>query len=346
MTDQTQSSGDANAPTVDPALSSTNLDEYRTAVEKAQAPAAEGDDDAGDKGDDKAPEKAPADATAAVEGDKKDTPPDDSAKKDDAGDQKPPKKSFKERMAEKTAETYAARKEAEVRAAELEAANKRIAELEAKKPEKTETKTDAELLQAMIRGEVEPDAEKFPYGTLDPRWSVAVANHASRLTEERVRASMVAERQAEAEQQRTAELHTKSESLGERGYDKFGDDFLEKVVENGAKTVGNLSTEMGLTLLDSEVGHEILYHLATNPSEASKVRAMTPLQQVAYVGRMEARLSQPNPDTGKSEQNPKTKTSSAPEPVKQVRGVGGKFSASPDTTDLTAYRALVESNRT
>ena len=83
-----------------------------------------------------------------------------------------------------------------------------------------------------------------------------------------------------------------------------------------------VTREMGMALLESEIGPKILYWLGQNPKEAARIAQMSPLSQAREIGKIETRLSA-NP--------PVKKVSNAPEPIKPV----GSRSSSPnyDPTD-------------
>jgi hypothetical protein len=80
---------------------------------------------------------------------------------------------------------------------------------------------------------------------------------------------------------------------------------------------------------------DILYHLASNPKEATQVHAKSPVEQAAYFGRLEAKFTAPAA-------KPKPKESKAPKPpANQAKGgSGGKVA--PDmngATDFATFEA-------
>lgn len=74
------------------------------------------------------------------------------------------------------------------------------------------------------------------------------------------------------------------------------------------------------SILDSDSGPQLAYHLAKNPELAEQLNAMTPVQAAREIGRLEARLAQP-----KTETTPPKRTTSAPAPINPVRGGNGQF---------------------
>ncbi len=79
------------------------------------------------------------------------------------------------------------------------------------------------------------------------------------------------------------------------------------------------------SILDSEQGPQLAYHLAKNPDVAERLNAMTPVQAAREIGRLEAQLEKPKADT-----TPPKRTTSAPPPINPVRGSNGQFTKSPD----------------
>lgn len=83
---------------------------------------------------------------------------------------------------------------------------------------------------------------------------------------------------------------------------------IEDVLESASDIP--MSAAMRDAILESDVGPRIAYFLATNPDEAFKIAAMTPIGAIRAIGKLEARLDQPAAK----------KTTSAPPPVSSVAG--------------------------
>lgn len=81
------------------------------------------------------------------------------------------------------------------------------------------------------------------------------------------------------------------------------------------------------SILDSEHGPALAYHLAKNPDVAQQLNDMTPLQAARKIGLLEAQLAQPKTVTTSPE---KRTTSKAPEPITPVRGGNGQFQKAPE----------------
>lgn len=87
------------------------------------------------------------------------------------------------------------------------------------------------------------------------------------------------------------------------------------------------------SILDSDQGPALAYHLAKNPDVAAQLNDMTPLQAAREIGRLEAQLAQP-----KADPTPEKRTTKAPAPINPVRGGNGQFQKSAEQmTDAEWY---------
>ena len=76
------------------------------------------------------------------------------------------------------------------------------------------------------------------------------------------------------------------------------------------------------SILDSDVGPQLAYHLAKHPDVAERLNAMTPVQAAREIGRLEAAVAIP----AATQPTPTAKrTTSAPAPINPVRGGNGQF---------------------
>lgn len=87
-----------------------------------------------------------------------------------------------------------------------------------------------------------------------------------------------------------------------------------------------ISDQVAQMIARSDMGADVAYHLGMNPDAARKISAMHPIEAARELGRIEARLSLPKPQTA----------SQAPDPVAPVkpRGTGMK---SPDKMTYEEY---------
>lgn len=95
-------------------------------------------------------------------------------------------------------------------------------------------------------------------------------------------------------------------------------DYEEAVTDYVDATVGHalrrLSDEARRAIVD--LGPQLLHHLATKPEEHERISGLSPMRQVAELGKIEATLTAPKP----------RKVSEAPAPIKPV-GQGRSTSA-------------------
>lgn len=221
----------------------------------------------------------------------------------DEGDQpKPKKQSVQDRIDELTRDKHAERRA-------REAAERRLAELEARVQPKTHNDQPQE--------DAEPDPAAYKYGETDPGYIRDLGKFTAR--QEFLRLA--------AERERETAIRTVEQTWEQRQaeFAKAKPDFYD--VMNGDWVC---TPAMADTIRTSDDGAAVAYHLAQNPAEARRIAALNPLAQVREIGKLEARLSAPPP--------PQTKTvSDAPPPPSQARGVSGRFAPPPDTDDLDAF---------
>lgn len=132
-------------------------------------------------------------------------------------------------------------------------------------------------------------------------------------------------RQRDAEKQR-AMVETAYEDRAEEARTKY-DDF-DDVVQNPRLRITN---EMAESIMSSEIGPDLAYHLGSNPKEAERIANLSPLAQAREIGKLEAKLSS----------EPLTKkTTSAPAPISPVKSKGGNPSY--DTTDPRSTKTMTD----
>lgn len=121
----------------------------------------------------------------------------------------------------------------------------------------------------------------------------------------------------------------------EQGRDKY-DDYDAVVFDKSLR----ITQEMLATMMESDIGHEIAYHLGKNPNEARRIASLkSPLAQAREIGKIESALVA-NP--------PVKKASSAPEPINPVgaRNPSTKVSASdPRSSKMSTSEWMEARNR-
>jgi hypothetical protein len=250
-------------------------------------------------------------------------------KSDKPKDKNDPQKRINQAVGrQRTAERALAASEA--RAASLEA---RIAALEAgNKPALTQNPAPGNDVGR-------PDPSKYQYGELDTKYISDLARFEARqemqAERDRDRKSNESRREQQAQ---TAHAAAMAEFV-DKGSEIF-DDFDEVVMESAKAGEWELTPVVGELILESDLGPQIAYFLATNPKEASKIAKLSPARQAAWFGQKEAELSSGKADAGKGNA-PAFKPSKAPPLLpNRGRGAGGAQPPSPATTDFAAFERM------
>lgn len=114
---------------------------------------------------------------------------------------------------------------------------------------------------------------------------------------------------------------------------KLFKDFDEKVVKGIEKDAWALSETGAHFLVDSEVGPEMAYHLASNPKLAKEIAELPPMRQAVRLGKLEEQISAKKADDAKKAK----RGSSAPTPLQaRARGGGGRETGRFDGEDFEA----------
>ena len=138
------------------------------------------------------------------------------------------------------------------------------------------------------------DSAKYPLGALDDRY---IEDKLEWLADQKAtkQAETVLQREQERDSQQAAqrqqqELLTKVDNLATKGTELF-EDFQESVVEAGMRGDWDLSQPTFEAAHDAEHGAQILYDLAQDKAEASRVAKLSPYQQLKYVAERDAEIS-------------------------------------------------------
>lgn len=177
-----------------------------------------------------------------------------------------------------------------------------------------------------------PKPEDYTYGEVDPDYQSALVEYKVNERLSSFEQKLQEERQREAAEKQNQELAQKWEQQTQAGKEKYSD-FEEKVVLGASEGNWKLSEDMGKLVLDSPVGADVAYYLASNPGEADKIYNKDPSEQARIFGRLEAQFSSSSEDA-----KPKKKATQAPPPTKQTRGRSGKFEVNPNTEDFESFK--------
>lgn len=183
------------------------------------------------------------------------------------------------------------------------------------------------------------DTDKYPLGHLDDRY---IEDRLEWLAEKKAaeRADAVLQRQQEIEQETAQQemvqaLLEKVDDLSTRGSDLF-DDFQESVVEAGMRGDWDLDQPTFEAAHEAEHGAQILYELANNPKEASRVAKLSPYQQLKFVQERDAEIGK-----GKSAR----RIPRAGEPPKNAaRGANSRTTINPATDNLDDFEKAWEAD--
>ncbi len=142
-------------------------------------------------------------------------------------------------------------------------------------------------------------------------------------------------RQQQAMQQHQAYIQSNVTTLTAEGAAKYQD--FDAVISNHALPDLNRSHPAVLAaLFSSEKKADIAYYLGKNPAEAHKLAALPPINQIAEIGRIEARLS-----SGVASKTPPKPLSSAPTGTSSATRNLGSMSM----REFMDYRDKQEANR-
>jgi superfamily I DNA and/or RNA helicase len=105
-----------------------------------------------------------------------------------------------------------------------------------------------------------------------------------------------------------------------------------------------VSNEIRDAILESDVGPQILYELASNTEYANKVAGMPLIKALREIGKLEARFEQ---ETAEPAKKPVAVQSKAPAPISPLKGTGSAEVITSDTDKLTyaQYKELRKARR-
>lgn len=270
-----------------------------------------------------------AEAEAEDEGDEEETP---------APDEKPKPKTnrYQERIDELTRDKYDAQRRADALESRLDELIKR---LDNPTPDKPTTEKAPEAYTGPNPSDTNEDgSEKYPLGEFDPNYIRDLTRHV--MAEERAVAEKQQAEKAQLTEQQAAEQKLQSEwseKLNKSIEDKYPD-FLDKNRELEA-TLRDVDERYGqylaTTIMQMDYGPDVLYHLASNPTEAKAITQMSATKATIALGRLEALYA----DKAQAERQPKQplKVSAAPKPPEVNKGTSVSTVVPDDTDDLDAF---------
>jgi hypothetical protein len=183
------------------------------------------------------------------------------------------------------------------------------------------------------------DKEKYPLGTLDDRYIEDSINYRVEKALERDRESSL-QRQEQSEFEAAAEamvkdLQTKADNVAEKG-SALHADYEDVVVKAGLAGDYDLTQTTFEAAAEAEHGAEILYALATDTEEATRVANLSPFQQLQYVAGKNAEIAAGKPA-------PKKIPGASTPPANPSKGRASRKTISPATTDFAEFERLAGS---
>ena len=186
------------------------------------------------------------------------------------------------------------------------------------------------------------DLEKYPLGALDDRY---IEDKLEFLAEQKAEAKLGSllqreqqkDQQAESERIATA-LQEQAETMASKGAELY-DDYHETVVEAAMAGDFDLTQDTFEALAEAEFGPQILYDLATDPAEATRVAQLSPFQRLKFVLDKNAEYEGKKPPPARK--IPGAETPPAP----PVRGSGASKMISADTTDFASFERMANAKK-
>lgn len=111
-------------------------------------------------------------------------------------------------------------------------------------------------------------------------------------------------------------------------------DNIHNLVETFSTLDTNYGEYLASTIMNMDLGPQIMNYLSQNIGEAQKIVASGPAAATLALGRLEARLT---PIKQEEKRNPKQVSKASEPPEKGTHGRGGKFVVADDTDDLDAF---------
>ncbi len=203
--------------------------------------------------------------------------------------------------------------------------------------ERREAQERAKVLEEENRALKEKLDPPKPNTKPDPTQFTDMAEYSTALeewTREQTRQQMIQEQQAAQEATRQAKVA--SEWTARLTMAKEGLPDFDEVVGSSTAIV---SDQVRDAIIESDVGPQILYHLAQHPEDADKMRDMTVGSALRYLGRLEAQLEKKPEPTVPVTTKPAIKPSAAPAPITPIKGTSVPEITDGENLSFADYKA-------
>ena len=249
-----------------------------------------------------ASEQKPDEPEAAAGQSGQDGEGDDATAADEQGKERKPNPKIERRFSEITKQREAAKAEAQQEREARLALEARLKELE--------TKSNSQPAQAQAN-EIGPEPQPDQFSDM--------FEYAKALAEYTADKKLMEREQQEVQRKAAAEQELKFKAWSERiAKAKTELPDFDEMVQSSEVSVSDPVRD---AIMESDVGPQILYHLAENTEFASKLNGMSVISALREIGKLEARLEKPATST---ERAPTGTTvvgkSRAPAPITPIRG--------------------------
>ena len=139
-------------------------------------------------------------------------------------------------------------------------------------------------------------------------------------------------REKQTKQAQSEEQVAKAWTEREKAFEAVTKDYDDAVRPYVEEDLGQLSDGARRLLVGSDVGPQLLYHLASHPEVSERIADLSPLRQIAELGKLEDKFSAPA-----------KKTSNAPAPANHVN-TGRTGQKDPAKMNQVEYRAWMKAN--
>ena len=214
----------------------------------------------------------------------------------------PEKNSVQERINKITADKHEERRQREAHSKRADDLQKRLDELEAKKPTLTE-----------------PTLEQHEYD--EEAFNKATVNY---QVQEQVKAEIANQKTQASELDQQAKNKQSLDKFNERASALGKDDFADK-----ASAVPDLPTGVADAIMGLEDGAEMVYYLGTHLDLADSLASMSPLAAMMELGRISSNMSA----------KPEIKTSAAPDPIETLNSGSALNAEVGDEMSIEAWMA-------
>jgi hypothetical protein len=206
--------------------------------------------------------------------------------------------------------------------------------LDRQKAARIAAETEARLLREQLDRvakspvvtEKEPTREQFENyeDYIQARAEWRAEKKAEELVEKRFREQGDTERRAK-ETQHTQNIGNQW-TKREEAYSEANPDYEDLVVPFVQDELQQVDQTARRAIVESDLGPNILHYLAKHPEEAERIAELSPIRQVAEIGKIEVIVSKPQPK----------KASNAPEPISPV-GAKAKVDIDPSEMDQAQF---------